>query len=74
MCKGNQVLAVALMSYGFGGTVVNQSVLFRQGHMGGACSNQSVGALPPRLQKAVREDRQQSQDGYSQKNRQGDVT
>lgn len=63
-----------MMSYGFGGAVVNKSVLFRQRHVGGACRPGLMGAPPPGLQDAVAEDGQQGQDGYRQQNGQRDVT
>lgn len=65
---------VVMMSYGFGGAVVNKGVLFGQRHVGGACGDRPVGAPPPGPQEAVREDGQHSQDGHGQKDRQRDVT
>lgn len=65
---------VVMMSYGFGSAIVNGCVLLWQHHVGGVCSNGPMGALPPGLQEAVGEDRQQSQDGHWQKNRQRNVT
>lgn len=63
-----------MTSYGFGGAVVNQRVLLRQRHVGGACGDGPMGALLPGLEEAVGEDRQQSQDGHREQHRQCYVT
>lgn len=55
-----------MMSHRFGGAVVNERVLLRQRHMGGACGHGPVGAVSPGLQEAVGQDGQQSQDGHQQ--------
>ena len=55
-----------MTSYRFSGAVVNECVLFRQRHVGGACGDRPMGALPPVLQEAVGQDGQQSQDGHRQ--------
>lgn len=63
-----------MTSYGFGGAVVNQRVLLRQRHVGGACGDGPMGAFLPGLEEAVGEDGQQSQDGHRQQHRQCYVT
>lgn len=63
-----------MVSHGFGSAVGNKSVLFRQRHVGGACSHRLTGAPPPGLEEAEGEDGQQGQDGHSQKNSQRNVT